>query len=110
MAVSGTSFIRALWDHPHRPEWGSGFGGPAIHTIVPHATDANRMLVAMSTGGVYLTDDGGESWRASNSGIRAAYVPDPFPEFGHCIHKVTASPANPEQLLRPGPPRRLPLR
>ncbi len=92
-------FIRALWDHPHRPEWGAGFGGPAIHTIVPHPTEANRMLVAMSTGGVYLTDDGGDSWRASNSGIRAAYVPDPFPEFGHCIHKVTASPSNPEQFF-----------
>src|SRR5262245_27994647 len=92
-------FVRALWDHPHRSEWGSGFGGPAIHTIVPHATDANRMLVAMSTGGVYLTDDGGDSWRASNSGIKAVYVPDPYPEFGHCLHKVAASPAIPEQYF-----------
>ncbi len=92
-------FVRGLWEHPHRPEWGAGFGGPAVHTIVPHATDADRMLVAMSTGGVYVTEDGGQSWQASNAGIRAVYVPDPFPEFGQCIHKVTASPANPEQYF-----------
>jgi len=92
-------FVRGLWEHPHRPEWGAGFGGPAVHTIVPHATDPARMLVAMSTGGVYLTDDGGESWQASNAGIRAVYVPDPFPEFGQCIHKVTANPANPDQYF-----------
>ena len=23
---------RALWDHPHRTEWGAGFGGQAFHT------------------------------------------------------------------------------
>ena len=27
---------RALWDHPHRPQWGAGFGGQAFHTILPH--------------------------------------------------------------------------
>jgi hypothetical protein len=51
--------VRPLWDHPHRPEWGAGFGGQAIHTVLPHPTDADRTLVAMSTGGVYRTEDGG---------------------------------------------------
>ena len=27
---------RALWDHPHRTEWGAGFGGQAFHTLLPH--------------------------------------------------------------------------
>ena len=27
---------RGLWDHPHRTEWGAGFGGQAFHTILPH--------------------------------------------------------------------------
>src|SRR3954468_24125983 len=33
----GESFtlVRSLWNHPHRTEWGAGFGGQAIHTIVP---------------------------------------------------------------------------
>ena len=25
----------ALWDHPHRKEWGAGYGGQAFHTILP---------------------------------------------------------------------------
>jgi len=47
------SLVRSLWEHPHRPEWGAGFGGAAIHTILPDPADSAEMLVAMSTGGVY---------------------------------------------------------
>jgi hypothetical protein len=92
-------FVRGLWDHPHRPDWGAGFGGPAIHTIVPHPTDPKRVLVAMSTGGVYRTMDGGESWEASNTGIKAYFYPDPWPEFGQCVHKVAFNAGRPEQLF-----------
>jgi hypothetical protein len=92
-------FVKGLWDHPHRPEWGAGFGGPAIHTVVPHATDPNRMLVAMSTGGVYRTADGGDTWVASNTGIRAYFLPDEYPEFGQCVHKVASHPGRPEQFF-----------
>jgi hypothetical protein len=92
-------FVRGLWDHPHRPEWGAGFGGPAVHTILPHTDDPKRVLVAMSTGGVYRTADGGESWQASNKGIKAYFMPDPWPEFGQCVHKVAASPGRPEQMF-----------
>ena len=91
--------VRALWDHPHRPEWGAGFGGAAIHTIVAHPTDPERMTVAMSTGGVYRTDDGGNSWAPANKGIKAYFFPDPWPEFGQCVHKVAAHPDRPDQLF-----------
>ena len=87
----GRSFalVRALWEHSHRPEWGAGFGGQAVHTILPHPDDPDRVLVAMSTGGVYRTTDGGASWSPANSGIKAYFLPDPWPEFGQCVHKVT---------------------
>jgi hypothetical protein len=89
--------VRALWDHPHRPEWGAGFGGQAIHTILPHPTDTERVLVAMSTGGVYRTSDGGASWAPANQGIKAYFLPDPWPEFGQCVHKVARDGADPER-------------
>lgn len=92
------SLVRGLWDHPHRPEWGAGFGGAAIHTILPDPADPAAMLVAMSTGGVYRTADGGESWTANNSGIKAPYQPDPWPEFGQCVHKVARDSVNPARL------------
>ncbi|MFX0591275.1 WD40/YVTN/BNR-like repeat-containing protein [Melissospora conviva] len=90
--------IRPLWDHPHRPEWGEGFGGQAIHTVLPHPDDPGRVLVAMSAGGVYRTEDAGVSWQASNTGIRAPFLPDELPEFGQCVHKVARDPVAPDRL------------
>jgi photosystem II stability/assembly factor-like uncharacterized protein len=90
--------VRPLWDHPHRPQWGAGFGGQAIHTILPHPEDPDRVLVAMSTGGVYRTADGGESWAPANAGIKAYFLPDPWPEFGQCVHKVARDAADPDRF------------
>ncbi|MFY1701662.1 WD40/YVTN/BNR-like repeat-containing protein [Micromonospora sp. WMMA1923] len=96
----GRSFtlVRSLWDHPHREQWGEGFGGQAVHTVLPHPRDPDRIIVAMSTGGVYRSTDGGASWSASNTGIRAYFLPDEWPEFGQCVHKVARDAGNPERL------------
>lgn len=96
----GASFelVRSLWDHPHRPHWSPGFGGQAIHTILPDPADARTVVVAMSAGGVYRTTDDGATWSASNSGIHARYEPDPWPEYGQCVHKVARDPARPGRL------------
>jgi hypothetical protein len=91
--------VRPLWDHPDRPEWSAGFGGQAIHTIVPHSDDADRILVAMSTGGVYRSSDRGASWSRANKGIKAYFFPDPWPEFGQCVHKVASHPGAPERAF-----------
>jgi photosystem II stability/assembly factor-like uncharacterized protein len=91
-------FIDALWDHPHRPNWAAGFGGQAIHTVLPHPVDSRSVLVAMSTGGVYRTGDGGATWTASNTGIKAYFLPDPYPEYGQCVHKVARDAGNPDRL------------
>jgi hypothetical protein len=91
---------RALWDHPHRPDWGAGFGGQAFHTILPHPDDPDSVTVAISTGGVYQTTDGGTSWSPRNQGIRAEFLPEgqQYPEFGQCVHKVTRHPSRPERM------------
>lgn len=93
------SLVRSLWNHPHREKWEPGGGGLCMHTVSPHPTDPNRMLIAISTGGVYRTDDGGKSWSASNKGVRAEFLPDKHPEFGQCVHKIARSPVNPERLF-----------
>ena len=85
--------VRGLWDHPHRPSWAPGFGGAAVHTVVLDRADPGRVLVAMSTGGVYRSVDAGQSWGPSNSGISAYFLPDPLPEFGQCVHKVAVDAA-----------------
>jgi len=92
------SLVRGLWEHPQRPEWGAGFGGAAIHTILPDPADPAGMLVAMSTGGVYRTADQGVTWTPNNVGIKAPYQPDPWPEFGQCVHKVARDSASSTRL------------
>jgi photosystem II stability/assembly factor-like uncharacterized protein len=93
------SLVRGLFEHPHRPRWMPGNGGLALHTIVLDPTDRQRMYVAISAGGVYRTDDGGGTWTAQNRGVRAMFMPDKYPEFGQCVHKITLHPTRPECLF-----------
>jgi serine/threonine protein kinase len=92
------SLVRGLFDHPHRPRWMPGNGGLALHTVVLDPADNQRMYVAISAGGVYRTSDGGRSWTPQNQGIRAVTMPDRYPEFGQCVHKIVMHPARPERL------------
>jgi photosystem II stability/assembly factor-like uncharacterized protein len=91
--------VRGLFDHPHREKWMPGNGGQCLHTVLPHPTDPDRITVAMSTGGVYRTEDGGKTWRPRNSGVRVDFMPEKFPEFGQCVHKVVRHPGRPETLF-----------
>lgn len=91
--------VEGLLNHEHRPKWTPGGGGMCLHTIVPDPSNKQRMVVAMSTGGCYRTDDGGKSWRARNVGVRAQFMPNKYPEFGQCVHKIVHHPARPERLF-----------
>ena len=90
--------VEGLLRHPHREKWTPGAGGMCLHTVLPDPTSPDRVLVAMSTGGVYRTDDGGSTWRARNEGVRAEFLADKHPEFGQCVHKVAHHPSCPERL------------
>jgi photosystem II stability/assembly factor-like uncharacterized protein len=93
------ALVRGLFDHPHRHRWMPGNGGLALHTIVLDPKDSQRMYVAISAGGVYRTDHGGSSWTAQNRGIRAVFMPNKYPEFGQCVHKIVMHPNRPERLF-----------
>lgn len=93
------SAVEGLLSHEHRPRWMPGGGGLCLHTIVLDAAEPRRMGVAISTAGFYRTDDGGRSWQPRNQGVRAQFLPDRYPEFGQCVHKVVNHPARPERLF-----------
>lgn len=92
------TFVRGLWDHPHRPEWGPGAGGPAVHNI--HRRPDGSTVLAMSSGGVYRSADGLTDWQAANRGIRADFLPEgeQYPEFNQCVHRLAVDGANPARL------------
>jgi photosystem II stability/assembly factor-like uncharacterized protein len=93
------SAVEGLLNHEHRPKWTPGGGGMCLHTIVPDPVNRDRMVVAMSTGGCYRTEDGGKSWQARNVGVRAQFLPNKYPEFGQCVHKIAHHPSRPERLF-----------
>lgn len=95
------SLVKGLYDHPHRPQWTPGGGGLCLHTILPDPGNKNRMHIAISTGGVYRTDDGGQNWQVRNQGVRAQFLPPDqwYPEFGQCVHKIVSHPSNPNRIF-----------
>jgi photosystem II stability/assembly factor-like uncharacterized protein len=87
--------IDAISNHPHARKWHPGNGGLCMHTIL---RDKNRIHLGISTGGHYISEDGGQTFSASNSGVGAGFVPDPYPEFGQCVHKIVAHKDAPGRL------------
>jgi photosystem II stability/assembly factor-like uncharacterized protein len=92
--------VGGLRDHPSRPNWMAGGGGLILHTIVPHPTDSNQMWLAMSAVGTFYTADGGKTWTPRNKGVRADFMPEKYPEFGQCVHRLVMASGQPNQLYQ----------
>ena len=90
----------AFFDHPHRGTWFPGNGGLCLHTILLDPSDPQRIYLGISTGGCYRTDDGGQSWAPFNKNVRADFNPDPFPEYGQCVHKMAMHPSHPQVIYQ----------
>lgn len=90
-----------LWNEPSRPSWQPGGGGLCLHSIVPWPGDPDRLAVAISAAGVWLTDDGGGSWRRGNAGLLPRYLPEDVrpDEVALCVHHVERAAQRPERLF-----------
>ena len=69
-----------------------------LHTIIVDPSDPDRVFVAISAAGVFRTDDGGETWRPKNRGLRSEGIPDEDAEVGHCVHRLAMHPSRPDVL------------
>ena len=80
--------------------WQPGAGGMCLHTILLTPGDPNRMFVAISAAGAFRSNDGGQTWRPVNEGLRSDYeLPDAEAEVGHCVHSIAMHPTRPETLF-----------
>jgi photosystem II stability/assembly factor-like uncharacterized protein len=91
--------LSALRSHRTGEHWQPGAGGLCLHTILIEPTDPARMVVAISAAGAFRTDDGGESWRPINRGLRSQELPDEDREVGHCVHRIAMHPSHPDVLF-----------
>ena len=91
--------VSGLRGHGSGPHWQPGAGGMCLHTILLDPLDPKRMFIAISAAGAFRTDDGGQTWRPINQGLRSEYIPDPTAEVGHCVHRLAMHPSRPNVLF-----------
>ncbi|MCS7034885.1 MAG: exo-alpha-sialidase [Phycisphaerae bacterium] len=83
----------------HGEQWTPGAGGLGLHTILIDPTNPRRMYVAISAAGAFRTDDGGESWKPINRGLKSNYIPDQEAPVGHCVHRIALHRSRPTTVF-----------
>ncbi|MCA9667326.1 MAG: exo-alpha-sialidase [Myxococcales bacterium] len=92
------ALVRSLWELPERKQWfGGGYDWPGIHSICVDPRDGKRVSVAVSCGGVWKSDDLGETWRVSTKGMIARFMPperqeDPVIQDPHLMARCPSAP------------------
>ena len=89
-----------LWDEPTRPKWEGGLGGLCLHSVCPWPGDADRLAVGISAAGVWLSEDGGRSWRRGVRGLVSRYLPEEAraDTLSFCIHNMKRAAREPTTL------------
>ncbi|MCH2136096.1 MAG: hypothetical protein MK101_05885 [Phycisphaerales bacterium] len=91
----------SLWMDERREEWfAGGMEEPGIHSICVDPRDGTNVSIAVSCGGVWHTQDDGQTWELACTGMRAAYLPKEL-EFSENVqdpHIMVRCPANPDRL------------
>jgi hypothetical protein len=92
---------RSLWDAPDRAKWfGGGADLPGIHSICVDPRDARVLRLAVSCGGVWLSEDDGTTWRNVGEGLRAEYMPPELQRMKEVQdpHRMVQCHASPDHL------------
>ena len=90
--------VESHWNLPARDKWfGGGFDDAGTHSIAVDPRGAGRVVIGMSCGGAWRTDDGGATWEVAANGMRADFVPDelagdPDTQDPHRIVRCAAEP------------------
>ncbi|RZU41286.1 WD40/YVTN/BNR-like repeat-containing protein [Edaphobacter modestus] len=91
--------LSGLRKHGTGPAWQPGAGGMCLHSILLDPTNPQRIFIAISAAGAFRTDDGGQTWKPINRGLRSEHIPDPTAEVGHCVHHIAMHPSRPDRLF-----------
>lgn len=91
----------ALWKERIAGDWQPGAGGLALHSICPWPGEPQRLAVGVSAAGVWITEDGGQSWRSGFPGLVPPYMPEDQRDGTNvlCVHNMHRNRARPERLF-----------
>lgn len=93
--------VRSLWDRPERANWfGGGADLPGIHSLCRDPRSSRALRLAVSCGGVWITEDDGATWQLGGEGIFADYMPPDrkFDQSIQDVHMMTQCRAAPDHL------------
>ena len=93
--------VEALWNRPERKGWfGGGYDVPGIHSICVDPRNSNAILLGISCGGIWITEDGGQHWRLSAKGMKANYMPPELADDENTQdpHRVVRCAGEPDKL------------
>lgn len=91
--------LAGLRGHGSGSKWQPGAGGMGLHTILLDPSNPQRIYIAISAAGAFRTDDGGQTWKPINRGLKSPYLPNPTAEIGFCVHHMTLHPSRPNVLF-----------
>ena len=95
------SLVESLWTKPERAEWfGGGYDVPGIHSICAHPQRPGEVLLGISCGGAWRSEDDGVHWALSARGMRAGFMPPERADDQNVQdpHLIVRCPARPERL------------
>jgi photosystem II stability/assembly factor-like uncharacterized protein len=95
------SLNEPLWKEHQAGDWQPGAGGLALHSICPWPGDPLRLAVGVSAAGVWITDDGGATWRTGFAGMVPEYMPEEAREGTNvlCVHNMHRAQLRPERMF-----------
>jgi photosystem II stability/assembly factor-like uncharacterized protein len=72
-----------------------------LHSIATWPGDPSRIALAISAVGVWLSDDGGQTWRHGNKGLYPRYMPEEAREetITLCVHNMHRVRSRPDRLF-----------
>jgi photosystem II stability/assembly factor-like uncharacterized protein len=91
--------LAGLRGHGTGPKWSPGAGGMGLHSILLDSKNPQRMYIAISAAGAFRTDDGGNTWKPINRGLKSNYIPNPEAEVGHCVHHIALHQSRPDTVF-----------
>ncbi len=93
--------IESLWNREEREGWfGGGYDHPGVHSVLVDPRDSAKLTLGVSCGGVWKSDDHGETWRLTGKGLRSDYTP---PEQAEDLntqdpHRLAMCPSAPDTI------------
>jgi hypothetical protein len=93
--------VESRWTVEGRRQWfGGGYDVPGIHSICVDPRNSRSVLIGISCGGAWLTEDSGATWQLRTKGMAARYMPPEMQDLGEVQdpHRIVRCAGEPDVL------------